>query len=377
LPAAIILIISIFASEKNIKMTIAALVSGGVDSSVAVHLLKEQGYEPVLFYIIITMEDEEGFWDCSYKNDIEIVMKIARKYGLKFEIVSLHKEYWEKVISYTIESVRKGLTPNPDMMCNKMIKFGSFEDKFGKDFNKIATGHYAGISFENGEYYLTTAKDKVKDQTYFLGQLNQAQVSKLLFPLGNYLKSEIRQIASSANLPNAERPDSQGICFLGKINYRDFIKRYLGEKEGDIIELETGKNLGKHQGFWFYTIGQRHGLNLSLGPWFVIKKDTRQNIVYVSHGYDPEAQYQDEICLSDFTLINQDDKLFTPDEISFKIRHTPDFTKGSIIPDGKYRLIQSEQPIAGIASGQFGVIYDKTSGYCLGSGVIVEKNLTV
>jgi len=353
-------------------MNIAALVSGGVDSSVTVHLLKEQGYEPVIFYIIITMEDEEGFWDCSYKDDIEIVTKIARHYGLKAEVVTLHEEYWEKVISYHIESVKKGLTPNPDMMCNKLIKFGTFEDRYGKDFDKIATGHYANVEQVEGKYVLATAKDKVKDQTYFLGQLDYKQVSKLMFPLGKLVKNEVREIATTAGLPSAQRPDSQGICFLGKINYRDFLKRFLGEKPGKIVELETGKILGEHLGFWFYTIGQRQGLGLGQGPWFVINKDTDENIIYVSHGYDPKAQYKSRIFLDDFQLI-------TPgmepdhDEMTFKIRHTPDFTKGSMAREGKSTLILSDEAIAGVAPGQFGVVYDVNRQFCLGSGVITER----
>ena len=225
-------------------MTIAALVSGGVDSSVVVHLLKEQGYDPAIFYIRIGMEDEEGYIDCPAEEDIEITQYIARKYGCKFEEVNLHKEYWENVVSYTIESVRKGLTPNPDIMCNKMIKFGAFEQKCGHNFDKIATGHYACTEVVDGTTFMATAKDPVKDQTDFLAQLNSRQISKLMFPIGHLMKSEVREIATAAKLPSATRKDSQGICFLGKINYNDFIRRYLGEKEGKIVELETGKILG-------------------------------------------------------------------------------------------------------------------------------------
>ncbi|MFC2113856.1 tRNA 2-thiouridine(34) synthase MnmA [Bacteroidota bacterium] len=351
-------------------MNIAALVSGGVDSSVTVHLLKEQGFEPVIYYIIITMEDEEGFWDCAYKEDIEIVMQIARHYGLKMEVVTLHKEYWQKVISYHLESVKKGLTPNPDMMCNKLIKFGVFEDQYGKNFDKISTGHYATTTELNGEIYLSTAKDKVKDQTYFLGQIDTHQVSKLMFPLGHLVKAEVRDIASNVKLPSAQRPDSQGICFLGKINYRDFLKRFLGEKEGQIVELETGKVLGKHKGFWFHTIGQRQGLGLSLGPWFVIDKNPEENVVYVSHGYDPEAQYDDKIWLKDFAWINPAISSFDTEHIKFKIRHTPQFITGTLTLQNDLYLINSEIPVSGIAPGQFGVIYDKDERICLGSGVI-------
>lgn len=355
-------------------MKIAALVSGGVDSSVTVHLLKNQGFDPVIFYIKIGMEDEQGYIDCPSEEDIEITSFIARKYACKFEIVSLHKDYWESVVDYTIQSVKRGLTPNPDMMCNKLIKFGTFEERYGKDFDKISTGHYANIINNDNKLFLATAKDKIKDQTYFLGQLNNFQVSKLMFPIGNLLKNEVRQIALSNKLPSAERKDSQGICFLGKINYNDFIKRYLGEKIGKIIELETGKTIGTHKGYWFYTIGQRKGLGLSSGPWFVIKKDIQENIIYVSNGYDPETQYGKTVNLSAFQFIT--DNLWGDfegeKEISFKIRHTPEFTKGTVEKIGDIYRIRSKEKIQGIAAGQFGVVYDIHNRICIGSGMIIN-----
>ena len=303
-------------------MKIAALVSGGVDSSVVVHQLKEQGYDPTIFYIQIGMQDEQGFVDCPAEEDIEIVSFIAKKYGCKLEIVSLHDEYWDNVVKYTIENVKRGLTPNPDMMCNKLIKFGVFNDKWGHEFDKIATGHYATTTEKEGLTWLSTAKDKVKDQTYFLGQIDYLQVSKLMFPIGSLEKKSVREIALSQNLPSATRRDSQGICFLGKVNYNDFIKRYLGEKKGQIVEFETGNILGTHNGFWFHTIGQRKGLGLSGGPWF-------------------------------------------------KIRHTPDFTKGRLSKQGDLYKIVADEKIQGIAAGQFGVVYDADENICLASGMIV------
>ncbi|MFC1730996.1 tRNA 2-thiouridine(34) synthase MnmA [candidate division KSB1 bacterium] len=353
-------------------MNIASLVSGGVDSSVSVHLLKEAGYEPVIFYIKIGMENEPGFVDCPSEEDIEITTYIAKKYGCKLEIISLHKEYWDKVIDYTIQTVKKGLTPNPDIMCNKLIKFGSFEEKFGKHFDKISTGHYADTLEYNGKIYLKTAKDKTKDQTYFLGQLNKRQVSKIIFPLYNLFKKEVREIASLNKLPSAMRPDSQGICFLGKINYNEFIRRYVGEKEGKIIEINSGKFLGKHKGNWFYTIGQRKGLGLSQGPWFVVKKDIPENIIYVAHGDDTDPQYEDKISLKNFHFIINNKNLDGSEiiNVKFKIRHHPVFMKGKLsIQDDMY-LIQSEEKISGIAPGQFGVVYDMEENIVLGSGVI-------
>jgi tRNA-specific 2-thiouridylase len=356
-------------------MNIAALVSGGVDSSVVVHQLKEAGYNPVIFYIKIGMEDKDGYIDCPSEEDIEITTYIARKYGCKLEVVSLHEEYWESVVSYTIDAVRRGLTPNPDMMCNKLIKFGVFEQRWGHAFDRIATGHYATTTEINKKIYLSTAADKIKDQTYFLGQVNYLQVSKLLFPIGHLLKHEVRAIAAAQGLPSAARKDSQGICFLGKINYNNFISRYLGERPGDIVEWETGKMLGKHKGYWFHTIGQRKGLYLSGGPWFVIKKDIEHNIIYVSNGYDPETQYGKTINLQGFTFITEDPwgDFSGEKEITFKIRHTPEFISGKIRKIGDVYRIESNDKIQGIAAGQFGVVYDTDCRLCLGSGMIVDE----
>lgn len=353
-------------------MTIAALISGGVDSSAAVHLLKEQGYDPMLFYIRIGMEENEGYTDCPREEDLEIVHWIARKYGCKFEEVSLHDEYWDHVVRYTIDSVRRGLTPHPDMMCNKMIKFGYFNERWGKDFDRIATGHYATTEVRDGITFLATAKDPIKDQTDFLAQLSYPQISKTLFPIGHLMKSEVRRIARAAGLPSADRKDSQGICFLGKINYNDFLRRYLGEKEGKIVELETGKILGTHRGYWFHTIGQRKGLMLSGGPWFVVKKDVEENILYVSQGYDPATQYGNVINLADFHYLSKDiwgDLEGLP--VKFKIRHTPDFAQGRLSRIGDIVRIVSDTRIQGIAPGQYGTVYDDEAHLVVASGMIV------
>ena len=376
-------------------MTIAALVSGGVDSSVVVHLLKEQGYTPDIFYIRIGMEDEEGYIDCPAEEDIEITQWIARKYGCRFEEVNLHKEYWDNVVSYTIESVRKGLTPNPDVMCNKLIKFGAFDDRRGHAYDRIATGHYArteqvdsgqwtvdsgatqdggvqqGSDYSSPIIFLATAKDPVKDQTDFLSQLSYRQIQKLMFPIGHLMKSDVRAIAHEAGLPSADRKDSQGICFLGKINYNDFIKRYLGEREGEIVELESGKVLGTHKGYWFHTIGQRKGLYLSGGPWFVVRKDIENNVLYVSQGYDPREQYGDRITLMGFHPLAPIE-LPLPMEVKFKIRHTPEFHPGRLVPlpDGLVQ-IESGELIQGIAAGQYATIYDADAHLVIASGMIV------
>ncbi len=353
-------------------MKIASLVSGGVDSSLTIHLLKEQGFDPHIFYIKIGLEDDPAWVDCPSQEDIEIVTFIAKKYGCPFDVISLQEEYWERVISYTIDSVKKGLTPNPDMMCNKMIKFGAFEEKHGKDFDAISTGHYATTLMLNSEKFLSTAKDSFKDQTYFLGQISRRQLSKLMFPIGNLLKHEVRDLAARSKLPSAFRKDSQGICFLGKINYSDFIKRYVGEKPGMIIELKTGKNLGSHRGLWFHTIGQRKGLGLGGGPWFVVKKDLENNIIYVSNGYDPVTQYRNMITLTHFSFINEvPDRDYTVKlPVKFKIRHQPEFNEGFLVKEQTDYVVYAEEPVSGVAPGQFGVIYTPDGKICLGSGVI-------
>ena len=355
-------------------MKIAVLISGGVDSAVVVHKLYQAGHDLHLFYIRIANENGEG--DCSAEEDIEICELIAKKYNLPFSIVSLHDEYWEYVMGYTLKTVAQGLTPHPDMMCNKLIKFGFFEERWGKDFDKTATGHYASVKEFDGKYYLATAQDPVKDQTDFLASLTQTQLSHLLFPLGDLPKAEVRKIATEACLPNAGRKDSQGICFLGKINYKDFIKRHLGIRSGDVIEIESGKKIGEHDGFWFYTIGQRKGLGLGGGPWFVVKKDTDKNIIYVSKGYDTPKQYGRIIFLTEPNWISGNP--FSPFDkeikVAFKIRHVPEFHSGVLkrADSNNDMTLISDQDIQGIAPGQYAIIYSTDCKFCLGSSLITH-----
>lgn len=353
-------------------MKIAALVSGGVDSSVTIALLKQQGFDPHIFYIKIGMEDEDAFMDCPSEEDIEITTWIAKKYGCKMDIVDLQKEYWDSVVKYTIDTVSKGLTPNPDIMCNLMIKFGAFKDKYGDEFDKISTGHYASTYENEKGVFLATAADVTKDQTYFLSQISYPQLSKVMFPIGHLQKKEVRKIAVDMNLPSAHRPDSQGICFLGKINYSDFIRGHVGEMPGEIVEMETGKVLGEHKGFWFHTIGQRRGLRLSAGPWFVVAKDTKKNIIFVSNGYDPESQYGNEIWVNDIHFLNPNEDYSNLKDVKFKIRHQPEFNTGELIQDKRGIRILSANKISGIAPGQFAVLYDAAEKICIGSGAIVE-----
>lgn len=360
-------------------MKIAVLISGGVDSAVTVHRLVEQGYDLHLFYIRIGMDNDEG--DCSAEEDIEMCSFIARRYGLPFEVVSLHQEYWDNVMQYALDTVRQGLTPNPDIMCNKMIKFGYFEQRWGKDFDLTATGHYATTRFDaNGCKWLGTAVDPVKDQTDFLARITRQQLEHLIFPIGELPKAEVRRIAVDTKMPNAFRKDSQGICFLGKINYNDFIRRHLGEKPGPIVEIETGRKLGEHRGFWFHTIGQRKGLGLSGGPWYVVRKNVAENVVYVSNGYETEKQYGKTLHLAEMHFITLDPwgNACKDIPVTFKNRHSPDFLPGKItrLDNGEY-LLQSEVPVQGIAPGQYGVVYDRDATVCYGSGIITGRNIVI
>ena len=347
---------------------IAVLLSGGVDSSVVVYELAKLGLHPDCFYIKIGPEEQEE-WDCSSEEEMEMATAVAQKYGCRLEVVDCHREYWDQVTAYTMNKVRAGLTPNPDVMCNRLIKFGAFHEKRGHEYDLIATGHYAQTEWEGPLKWLCTAPDPVKDQTDFLAQIADWQLEKAIFPIGHYVKDEVRQIAEREHLVSAHRRDSQGICFLGKIDYNEYLRRYLGEQQGDIIELETGRKIGTHQGHWFHTIGQRKGLGLGGGPWFVVKKDIEANILYVSHGYDPETAYKQDFLIRDFHSLNG---VLPPIDVTIKIRHTPEWHAATLEPQieaGSY-VVHSSVPIHGVAPGQFCVIYDAQHHRCYGSGEI-------
>ena len=347
---------------------IAVLLSGGVDSSVVVWEFAQLGLHPDCFYIKIGPEEKEE-WDCSSEEDLEMATAVARKYGCKLQVVDCHHEYWNEVTRYTMEKVKAGFTPNPDVMCNRLIKFGAFDEKMGHNYDLIATGHYAQTETdENGDKWLVTSPAPVKDQTDFLAQIESWQLKKAIFPIGHHIKNEVREIAEEEHLINAKRKDSQGICFLGQINYNDYIRRYLGEKPGDVIEMETGKRIGEHKGLWFHTIGQRKGLGFGGGPWFVIKKDVENNILYVSHGYDPQSAYKKDFPLHDFHFLTREVAM---QKVTFKIRHTPEYHPATIekLEDGRWR-IHSEEAIHGVAPGQFCVVYDEHHHRCYGSGEI-------
>ena len=347
---------------------IAVLLSGGVDSSVVVWEFARLGLHPDCFYIKIGPEEKEE-WDCSSEEDLEMATAVAAKYGCKLQVVDCHQEYWNEVTRYTMEKVKAGYTPNPDVMCNRLIKFGAFDEKMGHNYDLIATGHYAQTEIdEQGDKWLVTSPDPVKDQTDFLAQIYSWQLRKAIFPIGHHVKNEVREIAEAEHLVNAKRRDSQGICFLGQINYNDYIRRYLGDNPGDVVELETGKRIGEHKGLWYHTIGQRKGLGFGGGPWFVVKKDVEHNILYVSHGYDPQTAYKKDFPLHDFHFLTREVGMH---HVTFKIRHTPEYHPATIerMEDGRL-MVHAGEAIHGVAPGQFCVVYDENHHRCYGSGEI-------
>ena len=380
---------------------IALLLSGGVDSSVALQMLCKAGEKPDCYYIHIG-PDEDDSYSCTSEEDIEMASAVAKKYDCKFDIIDLHKDYWDGVVKYTMETIKKGYTPNPDVMCNTLIKFGAFYKKVGYKYDYIATGHYATkVAYATGnckdapswvapdffnpsevEWWICPAKDPVKDQVDFIANINTfiVPIRKLIFPVGNLMKDEVRKIAEENHLINAKRKDSQGICFLGKINYNDYIKKYLGEKDGDIVDIDTCKVLGKHHGYWFHTIGQRKGLGLSGGPWFVVGKDIKKNIVYVSKDQDRNAV--SEFIIGNINwltrnLIDDYNKLDEKDSdiicnITFKIRHTPETYSGKLkyIYSDDRLMIVPDNPIT-VAPGQYCILYDDMYYHCYGCGEIV------
>lgn len=352
------------------KAKIAVLVSGGVDSSVALALLKHEGYDVTAFYLKIWLEDELAYLgDCPWEEDLQYVEKVTQQLDVPLQVVPLQKEYWERVVKTALEEVRAGRTPNPDMLCNARIKFGAFYDAIGKKFDYVATGHYAWREEKHGQVFLRKTPDAVKDQTYFLSQLSKAQLSRALFPIGQYEKTTVRALAEEFKLPNATRKDSQGICFLGKIPFDEFLKHHLGEKRGKLIDIETGKVMGEHPGFWYFTIGQREGIGLSGGPWYVVKKDTENNVIYIGHQAVKEAQATDRIRVTELNWFNE-----KPDdgaELRVKLRHGPKEYRCTVQWESETILeVFLDEKDPGVAAGQYAVFY--AGDYCLGGGVIAS-----
>jgi tRNA-specific 2-thiouridylase len=353
--------------QKN-NEKIAVLVSGGVDSSVALALLKEAGFDVTAFYIKIWLEDELAFLGaCPWEEDLEYVRAVTKQLGVPLEIIPLQKEYWERVVTEAINEVKVGRTPNPDMLCNVRIKFGAFWDAIGNTYAKVATGHYAQVEEKSGKFFLKKTPDMVKDQTYFLSQLSKVQLSRALFPIGSYEKPVVRALAEKFGLPNAKRKDSQGICFLGKIPFDEFLRHHLGEKPGPIVEFETGKTIGEHKGFWYFTIGQREGIGLSGGPWYVVGKEALTNTVFVSHAEHRAERARDRFVVRDLNWFN--DKPEDGAELSVKLRHGPKEYSCQLQWRNERALeVFLDEKDPGLAAGQYAVFY--RGDYCLGGGVI-------
>ena len=351
--------------------TVVVGMSGGVDSSVAALLLKEQGYN-VIGLFMNNWEETDACGNCTGEEDFADVRRVANKIGVPYYSVNFAKEYMDRVFSYFLSEYAAGRTPNPDVLCNREIKFRDFKEKakeLGADF--IATGHYCDILHENGVHYLLKAKDQSKDQTYFLNQLSQEQLDGVLFPLGKLDKSEVRKIALDNGLATAAKKDSTGICFIGERNFRKFLSRYLPAKKGKIITTD-GKTIGEHDGLMYYTLGQRSGLNIGGqkgdegGRWFVIKKDFKNNILYVAHGSE-DALYSKGLVMNTVNWIP-----FQPTEKEFrctaKFRYRQAEQGCTVkIQENCVRVDFDERQRA-ITEGQFAVFYRGNA--CIGGGVI-------
>jgi tRNA-specific 2-thiouridylase len=355
--------------KKKRKIVFVGL-SGGVDSSVSAYLLKKKGYE--VYGAFIHSYNLDG---CEVR-DAEDARLVSEELKIPFYVFDFENEYKESVINYMVGAYKKGFTPNPDMMCNKFIKFGIFLEKAKKlGAHFIATGHYAILKKKNG-VHLYKGKDEKKDQSYFLAQVKKEALENVILPLGEFTKEKVRKIAEEAKLHTAYKKDSQGICFLGKVTLYDFLKSFLPEKPGKIITLD-GEEVGVHKGLHFYTIGQRHlGVEIKpqktkMHPIYVVDKDYKNNVLIVAEGENNPALFKDEIILSDINLL-QDCSYFNFNEILMRVRYRQPLFEAQIFDfDEKEKTcrVKFKKPQKFIAPGQFAVFYNK-KGEVLGSGVI-------
>lgn len=331
-------------------------------------MLARQGQHDITaFYLKIWLEDELHFLgECPWEEDLRYVRSVCEQLNIPLKIIPLQQEYNDHVVSYTIEELKAGRTPSPDIFCNQRVKFGAFLKHIDDSFDRIATGHYASTYEVDGQVYLQQAVDPIKDQSYFLSHLSQQQLRRCLFPLGHLTKSDVRSLAKSMGLATQNRPDSQGICFLGKIKYNDFVKFHLGEKSGEIKEWESGRTLGRHQGLWFHTYGQRKGIRLHGGPWFVVDKDMSTNTLFVSHRDLLQKNSRSSFLVTDVNWISGEPTIM---RLKLKLRHGPRMIHCHLVPqgNGSYR-VQMDTSDPGLANGQFAVFYDNHT--CLGSGMI-------
>ncbi len=364
--------------------TIVVGMSGGVDSSVAALLLKQQGFDVVgLFMHNWDEQDDGGF--CTAEADFNDVKSVCNKLCIPYYSVDFSKDYQERVFKYFLEEYKKGRTPNPDVLCNREIKFGPFLDyalKLGADY--IATGHYCGVRERDGKHYLLKAADEGKDQSYFLNQVTERQLSHVIFPLANIKKDKVRAVARAFGLDTAGKKDSTGLCFIGERNFKEFLSKYLPAQKGD-IKTPDGKTVGQHDGLMYYTIGQRRGLGLGgdkdagEGRWFVIKKDVAENVLYVSCG-DMEELYSGKLAAAGANWIPGLDEVIrltgaqqSEQGIVFdcnaKFRYRqPEQKVRVIVKDGGLSVFFYERQKA-VTGGQYVVFY--INEYCLGGAEIV------
>lgn len=365
-------------------MKIALGLSGGVDSAVCTHLLVEQGH--TISTVFLECWNEPG---CRTDQDRKDALAIALSLKLPFQVLDFKQAYRDKVLQYFLAEYRAGRTPNPDVVCNREIKFGLFyEWTMAQGFDAIATGHYAKIASIDGKKQLTIPKDTHKDQTYFLSQINQNQLDHVVFPLENLTKDEVRKLAAQKNIPVAHKKDSVGICFIGDINVQSFLKERLGENPGDIVD-SSGNIVGSHKGLWFYTIGQRHGFTINqtslvksqsgelvtkhnIPPFYVIAKKPEVNHLVVGFG---EVARSNTFLLDDLHLIDSNVDLTTITNPLIRIRHGGELLDCKLVKVDHSWQVTLGHTIQGISEGQFGVIYDqkKNIQVCLGGAAI--KNI--
>ncbi|TVY00455.1 tRNA 2-thiouridine(34) synthase MnmA [Cohnella terricola] len=354
------------------KVRVVVGMSGGVDSSVTALLLKKQGFD-VVGVFMKNWDDTDEFGVCTAEEDAEDVRRVCNQIGIPYYTVNFEQEYHDKVFEYFLEEYRRGRTPNPDVMCNREIKFGEFLQKaLELGAEAIATGHYARVELRDGNYELLRGADTNKDQTYFLHALNQAQLSRAMFPIGHMQKADVRKIAEEAGLATAKKKDSTGICFIGERNFKEFLSQYLPARPGNMVDLVSGEIKGRHDGLMYYTLGQRQGLGIGGSgngePWFVSGKDLESNTLYVVQGETHASLYSVGLTATDVNWISPD-KPNGPIRCTAKFRYRqPD--QGvtlTLQPDGS-GLVEFDTAQKAITPGQAVVFYD--GDRCLGGGTI-------